>query len=257
MPDIVVNKQKGDEIARAQNEAYFPPVIAEVQQDFGIKSVPIYIFNVAPLEHNSPRPPNHPHLFIRACPKNKPYILVGQIEHPFREVSRDQNGNQKVNLTDGYREATKMLNPMNPGTDQNFAEEGFMAGGNLNNYGVFWSKHNPPLDEEVSAARKRMERKFGESLDLMMKIEAEEGAAALPGRVDRVAHAAADYFGRTFSWHQRFVPDTKPNQVACQACGESISAVARICKECGAPTDPAKLDVWLTERFNTKPVAAR
>jgi hypothetical protein len=251
MPDnVVINQERSNFIAKAQNDAWFPPNITNIQNDFGAVHVPIYIYNVGPLEHKLTHPRKS---LVKACPSDKPYILAGQLEHPFRQVRRDQNGEKEVYLSDGYRIATIMLSPSNPGSDQNWSEDGLAMGANLNNQGVFWSVNNPPTEQELKAAVKRMEDDFTKELAKMVRIEAEEGAAAAQGRANYKSRAAADYYQRSFSWHRNDqIPRKKLSQMECAACGESISSIARICKECGAPTDPEKLERWLDSKLESK-----
>ena len=154
------------QLSQKANAVYFPNVIAEVQENYAPKSIPIYVYNISPIEFNLYRPPNHPHMLIRACPEGEAYRLVGQLEHPFAQIDYDQNGNRRIDYTNGYREATVMLSPQNPGIDQNFdSPDALNVGGNLNNYGVFWSVSNPPTQPELQAARQRMETSYKTELE--------------------------------------------------------------------------------------------
>jgi hypothetical protein len=229
----------------AMNQAVYGESSVMPEENFGPATVPIYIYNIAPLEHNEPRPPNHPHMLIRACPKGEPYKIVGQISHPFAEINYDQNDNRIVRWTNGPREATRMLNPSNPGVDQNFDDpNAFNEGGNLNAYGVFWSMHNPPLAEELEAATKRMETRFRKRLEVMAQIEAKDPQGARDAAT-RVDHAAAEYYGISASWHRSDLRPKSAGKVPCWACGEDIQAVALICKECRAPQAEDKRESWL------------
>lgn len=254
MPEnIVENRDKAVQIAEAQNSAYFPPVIAEIQSDFGAKRVPIFIYNISNQEFNVPRPPNHPHMLLRACPAGDPYILVGTITHPFNEIDYDQNGNKTIRLTDGYREASKMMNPMNPGTDQNFDGPSFSEGGNLNTLGCFWSINNPPLQSEQDAAKVRLEKTYRKELETLVAIEAKEGPDGARNRANNISHAAAVYYGQSYSWHRSdLVPKQKLGQAPCGVCGEEINLAAKLCRHCGAPTDEEKQAKWLEARIEGK-----
>jgi hypothetical protein len=250
--------------AAAVNEQFFPVNITEIQENFAPSSTPIYVYNVAPLEFNEPRFPNHPHMLIRACPTDEAYTLVNSITHPFPESYRDENGNRLVRWINGYREATRMLAPGNPGTDQNFSDVNALnVGGNLNNFGVFWSTNNPPTSQELKAARKRMETTFQNELSELAKIEAGPGGVnEAAGRANRISHAAVEHFNKfrlagkklSYSWHRTdLVPDqAEMNKVNCGACGESIQPTARICIHCGAPTDNEKLERWIEQKFSEK-----
>ena len=234
------------------NDAIFPNVITEIQETFTPQKTTIYVYNISKIEFNFPRPPNWPHLLIRACPQNKPYLLVGQLEHPYAQFTEDQNGNRKVEYKNGYREATVMLSPMNPGVDQNFdSPDPLDVGGNLNNYGVFWSANNPPHPQELEAARKRMEKTYRQELDVMAGLEAKSPEEA-KDRANNISHAAANYFGRSYSWHRSDLVPAEGAKVPCDVCGELIQPVAKICVHCGAPTDEEKQAQWLEDRYAAK-----
>lgn len=224
------NKELGDQRSQALNEMFNPNMISEIQDDFGVKKIPIYVYNVGPLEHNSPRPPNHPHMLLRKCPPDQPYLMVGQISHPFAETEVDtQNGEKKIRWTDGYREATRMLNPMNPGTDQNFNDpSGFHYGENLNALGCFWSQYAPGDDRlmpEIEAAVKRMEAAFTKELEDMVAVEAEEGKDGARARRNRISMAASNYFKQSFSWNRLDLTGPKADAAGkheCPNCGELV-----------------------------------
>jgi hypothetical protein len=245
--------------AAERNAAVSPNVLAEAQENFGaVVDVPIYFYNVGPMEFSEPRYPNHPRFFIPACPPGKPYVQAkGSITHPFREIREDQNGNRFPVLTNGYREAAKMLNPMNPGLDQDYHEPSALnVNGNLNRMGVFWSVNNPPKAEELAAARARLEETFRQELSDMVSVETQEGPEGARARANRLSRAAASYFGQSYSWHRTdLVPkDVNVGKVPCWACGEEIRPAALLCMHCGAPMAEAKRASWLEQKFAEKKV---
>lgn len=250
------NPERGLQISRSQNEHTFPNVITSISPTFGAPKVPIYIYNVSPMGWETERdqirrPPNFPHIFIRPCPAGQDCVLVNTLEHPFAQRDRDQNDNIVISYRDGFREATRLLSPQNPGTDQNWTlDDALNEGENLNDFGVFWSMNKPPKPEEIAAARTRMERTFRAELARMGQIESRDpqnaGASA-----NKISRAAALYYKQTRSWfrYDLMQPTENSGKVACGACGESIQAVARICVHCGAPTDPEKLERWIEKKF--------
>ena len=245
-------RNKAAQLESQANDAIFPNTISEIQEIFTPEKQPIYVYNISRLEFNVPRAPNWPHLLIRACPQNQPYALVGTLEHPYAQISYDQNGNKKIDYTNGFREATVMLSPMNPGTDQNFSSpDPLDVGGNLNNYGVFWSKSNPPEHQELLAARKRMEDTYKNELAILAGLEAKNPEEARD-RANNVSHAAAEYYGRSYSWHRSDLVPKEGAKVPCDVCGELIQPMAKICVHCGAPTDEAKQAMWLENRYSDK-----
>jgi RNA polymerase-binding transcription factor DksA len=250
METITPKPEIGAAHAAQRNYANFPPIISEIQSSFGQEKVPVYIYNISQEEFNFPRYPNHPHMLIRACPKGQPWILAGQITHPFDEVRFDQNGKREIHLTNGWREATAMLNPDNPGIDQEYNVEGLHQNGNLNRYGVFWSSHNPPLPEELAAAKRRLEETYKKLLQDMAAWESRDPADARD-RATRTAHYAADYFGVSTSWHRLDLIPKNENvgKVDCSVCGEKIQPNAKLCVHCGAPTDVEMQKRWLDQKF--------
>lgn len=237
--------------AATQNEAYFPNEITEFTPTFNAPKETVYVYNVSGIEFNVPRPPNHPHLLIRKCPAKDEYLLVGQVEHPFPQVDYDQNGRKRIEYTDGYREATVMLSPMNPGTNQNFdAPDQFNVGGNLNNFGVFWSKHNPPLPQELAAARARMEKTYKEELAILAALEARNPDEAR-GRANDISHAAATYFGQSTSWHRSdLIPkQTGYGKINCPNCDEFVALEQAVCQHCNAVLDEEKARKLFPDRF--------
>lgn len=218
----------------------------------------IYFYNISPVEHRISLPPNHPRgIIFPACPRDKPYVLAkSAITHPFTEYREDQNNNRFPVYTDGYREATKILCPLNPGTDQDWDDSATIhGGGNLFRLGVFWSVNNPPLPKELESARRRLELTYRTKVEEMVEIEASDGPDEARRRADKTAHAAAEYFGQSYSWHRSDLSQKKDgNKVDCGACGEKIQPSAKLCRHCGAPTDPNVQEAWLAEKFGpTKP----
>ena len=250
MPDsYVANPQRSAELAQRQNEVYFPNMVSNISPTFDAPVIPIYIYNISTLELKDQRAPNHPHLWIKACPQGDAWVLAGSITHPFSQVEYDQNGIKRIDHVDGYREATVMLSPMNPGKDQNFTSpDPLNVGGNWNDYGVFWSINNPPTEQELAAARQRMERTYKAELAKMARIEAKNPQDALDIAND-ISHAAAAYYGESTGWHRSNLVPKTAGKTECGACGEAIQARARICIHCGAPTDPEKLEKWIDKQF--------
>lgn len=247
MPENIIQRDDiAAEKAAKDNAVGF---IGAQQPDFGVKAIPIYFYNVSGLEFNTPRPPNHPHLLIRACPKGQAYVMArGSITHPFTETRSDQNENKYPVLTDGFKEATKMLNPANPCTygderDQDFAlDSEFHQGDNLGKYGVFWSRSNPPAADEVESATRRMAATYRRELERMGKAKTADEALAMR---NNISAAAADYYGVSATWHQTDLVSKDHGKVDCAVCGEKIQPTAKLCIHCKAPTDPTKQAVWL------------
>jgi hypothetical protein len=232
----------------ARNDQRFPNTFLPPEK-LGIEQKPIYFYNVSQRVFSRNLPPNHPKLRFEACPKGQRYALVGELTHPYLQPEFDTQNNRTARYVSGYREAVAMLNPSNPSNgenpikDQDF-EQAFSANenGNWNKYGVFWSTHNPPLKEEVNAAYARMEKAYRGELERMNKARSAEEAINM---ANTLSHAAADYFGKSFLWHQSDLEvkaaPVEDDRMDCGECGESIKSTAKVCRFCSAPTDPKEL----------------
>jgi len=250
-PDIAAQREA------AQNTAFglASTHIVERASSFGVQPVSIFIYNIGPLEFNEPRYPNHPHILIRRCPQDKEWVLATSLQHPFEEKRFDSNGNPFTVYTDGYLEASRTLNPMNPGSDQSWGcDDPINVGSNWSALGVFWSTHYPPLESEIKACRDRMEKSFKEELEVLVSEEAKSPEAAKV-RANDISHAAANYFGQSFSWHRSDLTrkSADAGKLPCQVCGELVQKNAKLCVHCGCP-DPAeeisaKRDGWLERKF--------
>ncbi len=219
-----------------------------ISPNFGVDSTSVYFYNIAPRAISAPRPPNHPRMFFAACPVGEPYHLVGQIEHPFQQLTEDQNGVKITMLTDGYIEAARMLNPLNPTLDQDWNDgQSLQEGGNLNYLGIFWSKNNPPRADEVKAARARLEKTYRKEIERMNACKTADEARLA---ANDISHAAADFFGRSYSWHESNLNAQDPADFAeCAACGEQIRKKAMICRFCQAPQDATLQAKWLEAKI--------
>lgn len=260
MPENIVERHDvSAEKAAIANAATF---LGRQDGDFGIQETAIYFYNTSALEHNVSRPPNHPHMLIRSCPKGQPYIMArGSISSPFTETRSDQNDNKYPVLTNGFKEATKMINPMNPclygdERDQDYAVASeFHQGDDLGKYGVFWSINNPPAEDDVQKAVKRMEATYRRELERMGKAKTADEAL---GMRNNISAAAADYFGVSATWHQTDLISRDHGKVDCGVCGEKIQPTAKLCIHCKAPTDPKRQAAWLDAQTRTNlPQGAR
>jgi hypothetical protein len=247
MPENIIERH--DVSAEKSAIANATSFLGRQDNDFGIQEVAIYFYNCSALEHNVSRPPNHPHMLIRSCPKGQPYVMArGSISHPFTETRSDQNDNKYPVLTNGFKEATKMINPMNPclhgdERDQDYAVDSeFHQGDNLADFGVFWSTHNPPLDAEWQKGSKRMEKRYRKELERMGKAKTADEALAMR---NNISAAAADYFGVSATWHQTDLVSRDYGKVDCGVCGEKIQPTAKLCIHCKAPTDEKRQAAWL------------
>ena len=256
MPDTIMMDAATFAQASGQAQDRVEPLaIGDFPPNFGIKEIGIYVYNISTQEFNESRPPNHPHLLIRRCPADQDYLIVGEEVHPFKELIEDQNGNKSYAYRDGFKEVSKMLNPRNPGIDQDFDDANSInVMGNLNQYGVFWSTHNPPLKEELAGARRRMEKSYRTELEKMAAIEARNPDEAR-STANNLSHAAAQYFRISTSWHRSDLGERRPTneQFDCPNCAEKIAVGAAVCRHCQAVLDETKARKLFPDRFKRGP----
>jgi hypothetical protein len=122
-------------------------------------------------------------------------------------------------------------------------------GANLDDFGVFWTKNNPPLDAETAAARTKMENTYRRMLGMAASIEA-------AGRIDDITpmmRVAASYFGEDRAWNKIY-----RKTLECPGCGEPAKSNI-IRHPCGYVFDPdrALLAGMISEEAHGMMVRAR
>jgi hypothetical protein len=236
--DTVSSAQKSN----AENAKIFPSYIYAEDINDSIQFKPIYLYNISHIEFSISRPPNFPRMLIKACPLDQEYIQVGSLTHPFIEFVYDEQGVRNARPVNGFREASRLLCPRNPGMtpesqDFRMAEDPMAAsqGDNLNIYGVFWSLNNPPTREDLDKAKERLEITFKNELSKMASIEMESPANAAQC-ANRISHAAAEYFDQNTTWHKS---DWVKKASAVNAKIQSEKSYKE-CPECGHDDIPLK-----------------
>jgi hypothetical protein len=131
-------------------------VIANMQPD---PEKRIYIYNLSSLTYEMEHPLFRGGFKFRACPKDKPYVLVTSIPQFVKEpVYRPDANEVDIKLHAGMKVVEDLLNegsekPMN-----------FATGTDKTKRGMFYSYNNPPTDEEVKTARDKMEAFYQDEL---------------------------------------------------------------------------------------------
>jgi len=127
--------------------------------------------------------------------------------------------------TDAVRFVVDQIHPDNPSRSLDFRLPNDprlpqSSGNNFADKGVFFSLHNPPLKEDVDAARKRMERYYTYLLERAGALElSDEKQLSEELRSNPDYGYAAQYFGRAFKWNKK---NTKTTE--CPNCGEQKPA---------------------------------
>lgn len=202
----------------------------------------INIFNITPVEHKRQRPVDFPQIVLRACPKEKPWIIAFRAPNivNYKWVSADTNQPGFHSLR-GERFATDLLNPANLGeniwaaTVNGDIDLMHGSGEDLTRRGFFWeirqkadsyceacehpSDPCPVHDVPSAEALRRTKIKLEAHYNVMVKQG--EKLASDPktsGEIGEEHHRAADYLHVNASWHRQTTV-----QESCPNCGDTIN----------------------------------
>jgi hypothetical protein len=189
----------------------------------------LHLYTVSRREFTRLAPPLFPRLIIPACKEGERYKKVCDIPHPVNQIEQDPHNPEKTVCYqhDAKRVAMDLCNPSNVSLNLDARAEDLEAkkwyelNGDTNNYirqGVFWSANEPPTEEEIKAAEKRVESFYRMLLRTLDEIPDSDPTKqqVISGNAD--AHLACDFFGEERPWHTTFV-----HKVTCSNCGEKIN----------------------------------
>jgi hypothetical protein len=180
----------------------------------------VYLYNLSEQAHDVFRPPLFANIHIPGRKRGEEYVLAARLPSPLLAPQGSVDSDDlKTELLDTRRVVMDMCNPDNLGLDQNAV--GFTVtnvGNNLSKKGVFWSLHNPPTEQEIKDATKRMEAYYNSVLEKMKALETSNPKELLE-HLGPEAHTAADYFGIETSWHGK-----RSRPMDCPNCGDRIKA---------------------------------
>lgn len=150
------------------------------------------------------------------------YILATSFPSPLVTPKPSTDSSEiGFDAIDTRRFAMDIVNPENIGIDQDAIldpKDIKSKGNNLGAKGVFFSLNNPPTEQEVNAAINRMEAGYRALLEEARATEI-SNPALLSATLSPEHHAAAEYFGESFSWHGK-----KVKTEACENCGDRVKA---------------------------------
>lgn len=178
----------------------------------------VYIHSISEQTHTVQRPPIFPRLTLKGKKKGEEYVTVAKLPCPIVVPIQDfATGEVRYKRENTQRLAQDICNPNNLGLDQNATGQGSIAGTeNLNLRGLFWSLNEVPAPEELKAAVTRMENHYRNLLEQAEVIEA-SNPTGIKDQIVPEWHYAADYFGKSYSWHSKM-----ERPVECDQCGEKI-----------------------------------
>lgn len=186
----------------------------------------VYLYNVSEQSFDVSRPPILRTMKIPGRKPNERYTLVTSFPCPLLHPKANVDSNEfDIIATDTRRFVMDIINPDNYGLDQDAViQSNVSEGQNLGARGVFWSLNNPPREDEVTAAVKRMEKHFRNILEAARQVEV-SAPAALSLMLTPEHNYAADYFGEERSWHKKQVKAIALDAV-CPNCFEQIRSGA-------------------------------
>lgn len=186
----------------------------------------VYLYNIAKQEYKISRLPIIREMIIPARKEGEKYALVTKLPSPFKFPKGNIDSNDiDIVVIDGRRMAMDIIHPDNFSLNQDAViTASDSVGQNLGQLGVFFSLSEPPTDQELADATRRLEKKYRSLLTEARTVET-SNAAALPSILTPAHFAAADYFHETFTWHKKEV-----HMENCPRCGSPANV--------GAPFHP-------------------
>ncbi len=187
-----------------------------------------YIFNVGPMEFTVPKGSAGPAggYKIKSCEKGRPYstplILPSIVTDTYM-----QEDMIKTHSVTGEFMCRDIVHPM--------VGKVWSIGQNLDDFGVFWTRNNPPANSELEEAKFKMEITFRAALAEANMLEAQN-------RFDLITplmRFAASYYEEDRKWNQVY-----KRTIECPVCGGPMKAGIAI-HSCGAVLD------WPAAIFNS------
>lgn len=174
-----------------------PPLKAFTTPEF-------FLFNVGPETHTWSAPGFAP-IHIPACPKDAAHSEAVPIFEEYAEEYLGLNNKTELAWYRGFEIADAVLQ----------VGAAMPPSNSLLRKGFFYTKNNPPLPEEVEAAKARLN---GTYTALVQAADAAE-AARTPKEINEESRRAAIWLGVKADWSKKYSPT-----IECPNCGEPVSA---------------------------------
>lgn len=204
-------------------DMFFAPELA-VQLGNLIPKHVFYIFNIGPLEHVVPKGSGGPvgGYRIKACEKGKPFSEPCIIPSIVTDTYMVENMIRTHSVTGEFM-CRDIVHPFIAHSVDG-REAGWSIGQNLDDFGVFWTKNNPPTNEELQIAKEKMEKTFRSALAEANMLEAQN---RLQDITPLMRHAAR-HFGEDRDWNKIY-----QRHASCPACGGQMKEGIAV-HSCGA-----------------------
>lgn len=164
---------------------------------------------------------------------SKPLVIPSVVRTPYLDAL---DGQMKTDDVEGKRVAEDLMRPFMAGETETI----WSVGQNWEDFGVFWTLNEIPTDEEIAAARTKLEKTFKAALAEADLIEAQ-------GRIQDIVplmRLAATYFDEDRTWNRTF-----KKKVECPGCGDGVKAGIIFHPACGYIFDREAYD----KNFAKKP----
>jgi hypothetical protein len=213
----------------------------------------VYVFNVGVRAHRVTTG-QLKNVHVPGVKAGQKYVLAFKLPNIVNQSWKDPDTDQvRVWGDDGRRVAMDLINPANMGIDQDFEidpSQVVSSGADLSRWGLFWSLHEVPTEEELAKATKRMEKHYRFLIN-----QADNFARTNHyDMIQDIHHIAADYFGHRSSWNTRVeVPEE------CPLCGLPVKkgvAIHAGADGCGGVLDWDKAIASGLKKESQRPVAA-
>lgn len=205
----------------------------------------VYIYNLGPMQHTVEKG-SAGTFILKACEPGEDYALAYTLPSIWRDTYFVEQ-EMKTHSVSGEFMAQDIVHPITAhiGAGRTW----WSMGANLDDVGVFFTRNNPPSDQELAAARGKMEATYRRLLGMAASIEA-------AGRIDDITplmRIAASYFGEDRPWNKIYRKTAK-----CPGCGEA-TAEGIIRHPCGYVFDPdrALLAGMISKELHVDMVKAR
>lgn len=238
MADIQASVKHSGDLSAAETRAHNRDTSLAIfgSQNYAFGRKPeywVYLYNISEQEHIVSRPPLIREMKIRGRKPQETFALVAKFPQPLNMPKGNvDSGEVDIVVTDTRRFVTDIVNPDNITINQEaFIERSTSGGSNdLGAKGVFWSLNGPgakengyedqPTQIEIDQARKRMEKRYRYLLDRAKAVEV-SNPKDLNDLLSPEHHAAAEYYGETYTWHNKQV-----RADYCPQCGDRMRAGA-------------------------------
>lgn len=194
-----------------------------------------YIFNVGPEEHTW-RAPGFTPIHVPACPKDADHSKAVPIMEEYVEEYLGLNSKTELAWYKGFEIADAVLQ----------TGAGMPPSNSLLKRGLFYTRNNPPLPEELNAAKERLVATYTQL------VQQAEGASVTnqPKEINDENRRAAKFLGVKADWNKKYVPT-----IECPGCGEPIPSTlsVHLGKDgCGAVIDKVKAMELFPHMFTTQ-----